>query len=214
MKLKKKDGVATFHAEDGAAWRKWLEENHQREASVWLIIYRKSSDTPSVYYDEAVDEALCFGWIDSKPNKRDGESYYQFFSKRNPKSNWSRVNKAKVEQLLAQGRMAPAGSAMVAHAQASGTWTALDDVESLVIPPDLQQVLDTNQRAQHAWNGFPPSSKRGILEWIFNAKKPETRQKRIDETVSLAAQGLRANHYRQSKVSNRKSESRPTKAEG
>ncbi len=85
-------------------------------------------------------------------------------------------------------------------AKESGTWTALEDVENLVIPPDLQQAFDANQAAQQTWDDFPPSSKRGILEWIFNAKRPATRQKRIDETVSLAAQGLRASHYRQPKT--------------
>ncbi len=88
-----KNGVKTFYAKDQAAWRKWLSTNHNKQESVWLIIYRKESETPSVYYPEAVDEALCFGWIDSKPNKRDAESFYQFFSKRNPKSNWSKANK-------------------------------------------------------------------------------------------------------------------------
>lgn len=205
--MKRADGVPAFHAQNGSAWRKWLEENHDQETSVWLIIYRKGSDTASVYYAEAVDEALCFGWIDSKPNKRDGESYYQFFSRRNPKSNWSRVNKTKVERLMAQGRMAPAGLQMVSLAKESGTWTALDDVENLVVPPDLQKAFGENQEAQKHWSSFPPSSKRGILEWIFNAKRSATRQKRTDETVSMAAQGLRANHYRQSKVSNRRHKS-------
>ncbi len=166
---------------------------------MWLIIYRKSSDTPSVYYDEAVDEALCFGWIDSKPNKRDSTSYYQFFSRRNPKSNWSRVNKNKVEKLMAENRMAPAGLAMVEEAKRRGTWTALDEVENLVIPTDLQAAFKQNKDALDHWNNFPPSAQRGILEWIFNAKRPATRQKRIDETVSMAARGLRANHYRQPK---------------
>ena len=154
-----------------------------------------------MYYDEAVDEALCFGWVDSKPNKRDDESYYQFFSRCNPKSNWSRVNKNKVAKLIAENRMAPAGLKMVKTAQRSGTWTALDEVENLVIPPDLQKAFDENRAAFDHWNAFPPSARRGILEWIFNAKKLETRQKRIDETVSMAAQGLRANQYRQPKKS-------------
>ncbi len=199
--MKREDGIPTFHAQDGVAWRQWLEENHAQVASVWLIIYRKGSDTPSVYYDEAVDEALCFGWIDSKPNKRDDESYYQFFSRRNPKSNWSRVNKNKVTKLIAENRMAPAGLKMVETAQQSGTWTALDEVENLMVPTDLQAAFDQDEAALNYWNDFPPSSQRGILEWIFSAKKPETRQKRIDETVSMAAQGLRANHYRQPKKS-------------
>ncbi len=154
--MNREDGVSTFHAQDGMAWRNWLKANHAQESSVWLIVYHKGSDTPSVYYDGAVDEALCFGWIDSKPNQRDEESYYQFFSKRNPKSNWSGVNKERVKQLLAQSRMAPAGLAMVEEAKRRGTWTALDEVESLVVPPDLQEALDKNQVAGSQWNEFPP----------------------------------------------------------
>lgn len=191
-----KDGVKTVHAESREAWRRWLEVNHQQEKSVWLIIYRKQSQTPSVYYDEAVDEALCFGWIDSKPNKRDEESFYQFFARRNPKSKWSKVNKDKIERLLAEGRIAPAGLAMVELAQQNGTWNALDEVENLTIPPDLQQALDALPPASTHFDAFPRSVKRGILEWILNAKKEETRQKRIQETATLAAQNIRANQFR------------------
>jgi len=149
-----------------------------------------------VYYDEAVDEALCFGWIDSKINKRDDESFYQFFARRNPKSKWSRVNKNKVERLQAEGRMAPEGLAMVELARQNGTWNALDEVENLTIPPDLQQALDALPNAAAHFDAFPRSVKRGILEWILNAKKDETRQKRILETATLAAQNIRANQFR------------------
>jgi len=192
-----KDGVQTFHAASQEEWRTWLERNHATEKSVWLIIYKKESEVPSVYYPEAVDEALCFGWIDSKPNKRDHKSYYQFFAKRNPKSNWSAVNKAKVEKLMKAKRMAPAGLAMVELAKRNGTWTALDDVDKVLMPHDLQALFNQNQDALANWEKFARSSRRGILEWILNAKKPETRQKRIEETVALAAQNIKANHPRQ-----------------
>lgn len=192
----REDGIPTYYASDRAAWRTWLSEHHATEKSVWLIIYRKQSSTSSVYYDEAVDEALCFGWIDSKPNKRDEESYFQFFSQRNPKSNWSRVNKEKVERLLQEGRMAPPGQEMIRIAQESGTWTALDDVDNLIVPTDLQEALNRNPNALRYFNAFPPSSRRGILEWIFNAKRTATRQKRIEDTVRKAAQNIRANQYR------------------
>jgi uncharacterized protein YdeI (YjbR/CyaY-like superfamily) len=191
------NGIQTFHAKTRQEWRKWLEENHQSEKSVWLIIYKKESETPSVYYLEAVDEALCFGWIDSKPNKRDDNSYYQFFSKRNPKSNWSKVNKEKVAKLIEQGLMQSAGFEMIEIAKQNGTWTALDEVENLTIPDDLQALFLNNKTAFDNWENFPRSSKRGILEWIRNAKKPETRQKRMEETVALAEKNIKANHYRQ-----------------
>lgn len=191
------NGINTVHAKTRKEWRRWLEKNHQSEKSVWLIIYKKESNTPSVYYPEAVDEALCFGWIDSKANKRDKTSYYQFFSRRNPKSKWSRVNKEKVTNLIEQGLMQRAGFEMIEIAKQLGTWTALDEVENITIPEDLQELFLKNKTAFGNWENFPRSSKRGILEWIVNAKKPETRQKRIEETVSLAGKNVKANHYRQ-----------------
>lgn len=191
--------VQTFYAKSRNEWREWLERNHQSEKSVWLIIYKKDNGKSSVYYPEAVDQALCFGWVDSKPNKRDENSYYQFFSKRNPKSNWSRLNKEKVAKLTEQGLMQLSGIEMINIAKQNGTWTALDEVENLIIPDDLQELFSNNKTAFENWENFPPSSKRGILEWIFNAKKPTTRRKRIEETVSLAKKDIRANHYRQTK---------------
>jgi uncharacterized protein YdeI (YjbR/CyaY-like superfamily) len=144
-----------------------------------------------------VDEALCFGWIDSKPNKRDENSYYQFFAKRNPKSNWSKVNKEKASKLIEQGLMHNSGLEMIEIAKQNGTWTALDEVEKITIPEDLQFLFLKNKTACDNWENFPRSSKKGILEWIRNAKRPETRQKRIEETVSLAEKNIKANHYRQ-----------------
>lgn len=189
------NGQNTIRAENPEAWRQWLMANHQSEKAVWLIIYKKESGVPSVYYDEAVNEALCFGWVDSKPNKRDGQSFYQYFSQRNPKSNWSRVNKEKVEKLIQAGKMQPSGMAMIEQAKNSGTWDALNEVEQLIIPPDLQEALQGFSKALENFESFPKSTRRGILEWILNAKRPETRQKRIRETAELAAQNIRANQY-------------------
>jgi uncharacterized protein YdeI (YjbR/CyaY-like superfamily) len=192
-----KDGIKTFYAKSQREWRKWLEKNHQSEKSIWLIIYKKESGIPSVYYTDAVDEAICFGWIDSKPNKRDDESYYQFFAKRNIKSNWSKVNKGKVARLLEEGKIAPSGLEAIELAKQNGTWTALDKVEEMEIPEDLQKAFNKNKTAFGYFDKFPRSSKRNILEWIMNAKRPETRQARIDETVELATENIKANHYRQ-----------------
>lgn len=190
-----KNGIKTITASSQLEWRKWLENNYNTEKSVWLIIYKKESGVPSVYYPEAVDEALCFGWIDSKPNKRDDESFYLFFSKRNPKSNWSKVNKAKIEKLLALNKIMPAGMEMIELAKKSGTWNALDEVEAYIIPVDLKQLLDQNIEAKTHFEKFPASTKKGILEWILNAKTIETRNKRLEETVSLASKNIRANQY-------------------
>jgi uncharacterized protein YdeI (YjbR/CyaY-like superfamily) len=197
MKTELKDGIKTFYARSSNHWRKWLEKNGGSEKSVWLIIYKKDSGMPSATYKEAVEEALCFGWIDSKANKRDEDSYYQFFAKRNPKSKWSKINKQKVEQLIEEGRMHETGLATIELAKQTGTWTALDEVDNLIVPEDLEKALNRNKVALKHFNAFPKSSKRGILEWISNAKREETRTKRITETVVLAAKNVRANHYRQ-----------------
>jgi uncharacterized protein YdeI (YjbR/CyaY-like superfamily) len=189
--------VKTFYAKDRNAWRKWLAKNHQTERSVWLIIYKKDGATPSVYYPEAVDEALCFGWIDSKPNKRDANSYYQFFAQRNPKSRWSKVNKTKVARLIKEGLMQDAGYRLIEIAKKNGAWTSLEEVDNIVLPRDLKQHFSKNKTAFANWEKFPRSSKRGILEWILSARKPETRLRRIEQTVQLAADNIKANHYRQ-----------------
>ena len=194
-----KEGIKTTSAKSASVWRKWLEKNHIKEKSVFLIIYRKKCEVPSVYYSEAVDEALCFGWIDSVPKKRDAISYYLLFSKRNPKSNWSMVNKKKVEKLIKEGAMTEAGTKMIELAKATGTWTALDHVYDLKVPEDLQERLAKNKKALNYFEAFSPSSKRGILEWIHSAKRLETRQKRLKEIVRLAAQNIKANQYQPSK---------------
>lgn len=181
---------------DASQWRSWLEEHHVIEKSLFLIIYHKESGVPSVYYPDAVDEALCFGWVDSTPKKRDEQSYYVLFARRNPKSLWSAVNKTKVERLMAEGRMAEAGLQMVALAKKTGTWTALDGVSALELPEDLVQAFANEPQARVYFEAFPPSARRGILEWIFTAKRPETRAQRIAETVRLAAQNERANQWK------------------
>ena len=191
------NGVDAFHARSRAEWRRWLSENFESEQSVWLIIYHKGSGAESVYYEEAVEEAICFGWIDSIAHKRDENSKYQFFAQRKPKSNWSRLNRQRAEKMIAQGLMTESGQKFIDLAKQTGTWEALVDVQNSVIPPDLQQLLDQNPKALHHFLAFPPSSKRIILEWILNAKKDETRKKRIEETVRLAAENIKANHYRQ-----------------
>jgi uncharacterized protein YdeI (YjbR/CyaY-like superfamily) len=192
-------GFPTFYAKDQKAWHNWLLKHHETEKSVWLILYNKGSEVPCITYDEALEEALCFGWIDSVANKRDRQSRYLYCSQRKPKSNWSRVNKVKVEKLLAEGRMKPAGMAMIELAKRTGTWTALDEVENLVVPADLAEMFERHPPAAANWEAFPRSAKRGILEWIGTAKSPETRLKRITETATLAARNERANQFKPKK---------------
>lgn len=184
-----------YYAKDRAAWRSWLMRHHQLEKSVWLIIHKKQNPIGSVSYNEAVDEALCFGWIDSKPNKLDELRFIQFFAKRNPKSNWSDVNKKKVAQLIKDGLMTDAGMELIEYAKANGQWDALNDVDNIIIPDDLEKALKKYTNAESNFIGFPKSVKRGILEWILNAKKEETRMKRVEETARLAAENVRANQY-------------------
>ena len=178
-------------------WRKWLEKNHQTESSVWLIIFHKCSEVKSVYYDEAVEEAICFGWIDSIANKRDSESKYQLFSRRKPGSKWSRLNRQRSAKMISQGMMTPSGQAVIDRAMKEGTWEALEQVQSAVIPDDLRKLFNKNKTALKNFQAFPPSSKRIILEWILNARQPQTRERRIAQTVELAAKNIKANHYRQ-----------------
>ena len=127
--------------------------------------------------------------------KSDDQYYFQFFAKRNPKSSWSRVNKNKVNKLTAAGLMTDAGQATVDLAKQTGTWTALDDVENLLSPPDLQESLNANPTAKGYFDAFPRSAKRGILEWLLNAKTPVTHAKRIAEIVVLTERNERANQY-------------------
>jgi uncharacterized protein YdeI (YjbR/CyaY-like superfamily) len=188
-------GTKAVSAPTRKIWRNWMAKNHEKETSVWLIIFHKKSRQASVYYDEAVEEALCFGWVDSVSNSRNEESSYLYFAKRKPKSNWSKANKDRVEKLTILGLIMPAGQAMIDLAKQKGTWTALEVVDQLTIPPDMQKLFDKNKTAEKNFLAFPASTRRGILEWILNAKRSETRQKRIEETVTLAAQNIRANQY-------------------
>lgn len=175
------------------AWRKWLEQNHKTSESIWLIIAKKGSGLPILSIDDIVEEALCFGWIDSVPNKVDVKRYKVLLSPRKPKSNWSKINKKRAYKMIKAGLMTPAGMKSIALAKKTGTWNALENVDRLIIPDDLKKAFTKNKKALIYFDAFPPSTKRGILEWIGNAKTTETRIKRIVETVSLAANNIRAN---------------------
>jgi uncharacterized protein YdeI (YjbR/CyaY-like superfamily) len=185
----------SIHPQTREAWREWLAAHHQQPTGVWLISYKKSTGKLAFDYDTAVEEALCFGWIDSKPNKLDDERTLLWFAPRKAGTGWSRPNKLRIERAIAAGRMTPAGQAKIAAAQADGSWTKLDAVENLEIPDDLAAALATHPPATENFEAFPRSAKRGILEWILNAKTAPTREKRILETATLAAQNIRANQW-------------------
>lgn len=190
----KDDGTPTTTASTRAQWRAWLAANCRTENAVWLVVQRQGSGTPSVGYGDAIEEALCFGWIDSKAVRRDAHSTWQRFSPRNPRSGWSNVNKERVQRLTEAGLMTPHGQALVDLAKRTGTWDLLTDAQHLVVPDDLRRRFGDHPAAFRNFQAFPPSSQRRILEWIATAKRPETRARRLDQTVELAARNVRANH--------------------
>lgn len=177
-------------AVDGAAaLRAWLTANHDRSAGIWLET-RKVSRGGALPWSAIVDELLCFGWIDSLPKKLDDERTLLRCTPRKPGSAWSGINQQKVARLEAAGRMTPAGRAAVDAAKASGAWSRLDGATALEVPADLDAAFSDVGRACFA--AFPPSSRRAILEWIAQAKTPETRARRVDDTATSAAQNVRA----------------------
>lgn len=185
--------METFYAKDRAAWRRWLHRNHQKADGIWFIFYKKASGKPTVEYNDAVEEALCFGWIDGKVKTIDGERYRQLFTPRKPKSMWAQSNKDRVKRLIAAGLMTDAGMGAITVAKSNGAWSAYDAVEKLVIPPDLKKALAAVPKAAKNFDAFAPSARRGILQWIQSAKRPETRAKRIAETARMAGKNLRIN---------------------
>ncbi|MCR9066031.1 MAG: YdeI/OmpD-associated family protein [Cytophagales bacterium] len=179
--------IETFYPKNRKDWRKWLAENHQSQVAVWLLFYKKSSDKPSLSWSEAVDEALCFGWIDSKKVTRDKESYLQYFSPRKAKSIWSKINKDKIEKLIEEGLMKKAGLESIAIAKENGSWSFLDEVDALVIPEDLEMAFSSYKRSKDYFMSLSNSKKKILLYWIVSAKRDETRQKRIEEIAQQAS---------------------------
>jgi uncharacterized protein YdeI (YjbR/CyaY-like superfamily) len=186
--------VQILDAASPTAWRKWLEENHLFEQAVWLVLYNKSSDKKSITWREAVDVALCFGWIDSKKIKIDSETSHQFFSKRKPNSTWSKINKEIVRQLIESGLMTAAGYKSIETAKQNGSWTILDEVEELVMPEDLEIEFATKPKSIDFFLSLSKSVRKAILQWLVLARRPETRRKRIVEIVELAAQKQKPKH--------------------
>lgn len=191
--------IQTFYPKSRQDWREWLQVNHDKKQSVWLIYYKKKSNIPTVTYNEAVDEALCFGWIDSKSKPIDEHKFMQFFSRRKEKSIWSKINKDKIERLTNEGLMTKAGFEIVEKAKQNGSWTILDEAEALIIPIDLEKEFETRPNAKQYFLSLSRSDKRNILQWLTLAKRQETRQKRITEIVELANQNLKPPQFRRQK---------------
>lgn len=177
-------------------WRQWLSENHEVKQAVWLIYFKKNSSKPSFPWSEAVDEALCFGWIDSVRKSIDHETFIQFFSKRKPKSVWSKINKEKVQRLIDEGQMSHAGFQTIEIAKQNGSWIILDQVEELIIPKDLEKEFKTKKGSKDFFLSLSKSVRKAILQWLVMAKQPATRQKRIIEIAELASQKLKPKQFR------------------
>ena len=183
------------HPQTVLQWRQWLLDNHQQTDGVWLISWRTATGRPRFSYEEAVIEALAVGWVDSVQVRIDDERSMLWFARRKPTSAWSRPNKERIALLESQGRLQPAGRAAVETAKANGAWTLLDDVENLVVPDDLDAAFGTVPGSRENWDAFPRSARRGILEWIVQAKTAPTRARRIGETAERAGRGERANQW-------------------
>lgn len=191
-----KNEIEIFYPKNQTAWRKWLEKNHRSKQAVWLVFYNKKSAIKSITWSDAVDVALCFGWIDSKKVKVDDQTAHQFFSQRKPKSTWSKINKIKVEKLIAQNLMTEAGFNSIDIAKHNGSWTLLDEVEELIIPHDLEKEFTNKPQAKAFFFSLSKSNKKSILHWLVMARKNETREKRIVEVIECAEQNLKPKHLR------------------
>lgn len=186
------DDAPHVHADDRATWRVWLEANHATARGAWLVTWRPHSRQVRLDYDAAVEEALCFGWVDSTGGHLDDKRGKLYFAPRKQRSVWAASNKARVERLIAEGRMAPAGLAAIERAKANGSWEILDSVERLEVPADLAAVLEIRPPAAANFAAFPPSARKTLLGWIAVARRPETRAARITEIAEAAARNERA----------------------
>ena len=177
---------------DRAAWRAWLEANHATVRGAWLVTWRSRSGRQALDYEAAIEEALCFGWVDGTAGTVDEERGKLYFSQRRPRSVWAATNKARVERLIASGRMQPAGLAVIERAKADGSWSVLDGPERLEVPPDLAAALDAKPPAADRFAAFPPFARKLMLSWVATAVRPETRASRIEQIAVKAARNERA----------------------
>jgi uncharacterized protein YdeI (YjbR/CyaY-like superfamily) len=188
--------IDIFFPTSRQAWRLWLIENHSSKQAVWLVYGKKESDRPTITWSEAVEEALCFGWIDSIKKTIDADTFMQFFSKRKSVSTWSKINKIKVQLLIEQDLVSPAGYVSIETAKKNGSWTILDDVEELIIPKDLEIAFEANPGSGEYFLSLSRSVRKAMLQWLVLAKQSDTRHKRITEIAELAVQKLKPKQFR------------------
>ena len=195
QKMTTTNSSETIYVETSKEWRQWLMENHRFAPSVWLICHTRKSALPTIHWSELVDEALCFGWIDSVRRSIDETKFTQLFSKRKPNGTWSKVNKEKIQRLIADGRMTAAGLAAVETAKQNGSWTILDEVEELIVPKDLEKAFKQHNGSKDYFLSLSKSVKKALLQRIVLAKRAETRQKRINEIAELAGQNKKPKQF-------------------
>jgi uncharacterized protein YdeI (YjbR/CyaY-like superfamily) len=190
-----REGIKVMAMASAEEWRNWLTENHAIDKKAWVIIYNNNNPS-SITYDEAVDEAICYGWIDGKAVERNDNSDYVLFGRRSPKRNWFTTNRGRAERLMAQNRITEAGLRTIEISKQNGTWEALEEAENVIIPLDFLMALEAYEQAGFNFDKFPESIKVNILKWIFNAKSPHTRNKRIEEAASMADKNVPATKFR------------------
>ena len=187
-----RDDAPQVHADDPATWRAWLEANHATATGAWLVTWRAHTGRVRLDYEDAIEEALCFGWVDSTAGRVDDERGRLYFAPRRPGSGWAATNKVRVERLIAEGRMAPAGHAAIERAKANGAWELLDGAERLEVPEDLAVALEAHPPAAVNFAAFPPSARKSLLGWIALARRPGTREVRVTRIAEAAARNERA----------------------
>lgn len=181
-----RNDMETLFLANRAEWRDWLEENSGTANGVRLVIRHKTSETPSVHFHEAIEDALCYGWADGRATKRDNDSFYLTFRPRSADSTWDRINRERAEKLIDHGRMREAGLAAIRRARSAGTWEASIDTKPIDLPADLQREFDENRIAYRNFERLPSLSRALILSWIDKAGQPEARHRRIEQTIAWA----------------------------
>lgn len=190
--MEQKEQREQHYFKTASEWRKWLHENHETSTGVYLIFYKVNSVNESMRWDEAVKVALCYGWIDSTVRRVDHERRKQTFTPRKNNSAWSKLNKTYVEKLIEDNLMHPSGLAKIERAKQNGSWEALDEVEELIIPKDLEAAFEENKLAYDNYLNFSPSYRKSYLYWLNQAKQEETRNSRVKEIVSLCEQYIKS----------------------
>lgn len=185
------DEAPHVHADDRATWHAWLEANHASARGVWLVTWRRRTGRPTLSYEDAIEEALCFGWVDSTGGHLDDDRGKLYFAPRKPRSVWAASNKARAEKLIREGRMAPAGLAAIERARANGSWSLLESSDRLEVPDDLAAALEAHPPADASFAAFPPSARKMMLGWLATARRPETRARRIERIAEAAARNER-----------------------